>query len=839
MIKQTEILPIYSIIPLLKRHLLLNDNAILEAEPGAGKTTLVPIALLEEPWLNNRKIVMLEPRRLAAKSAAQRLSELLNESIGQTVGYRIRHETKISKQTRIEVVTEGILTRMLQTDPSLEDIGLIIFDEFHERSLHSDLALALCLQGRSLFREKSPLKLLVMSATLDTQSLEKLLNTSRIHCSGRTFPIEIEYGNLTLKQDQILPTIITQIHHALLNHEGDILVFLPGQKEIRTIKSRLEEQYNNTQLEIVALYGNLAFSKQQEAIQTNKHNRRKIVLSTNIAQTSLTIEGIRIVIDSGLSREAIFDPNIGITRLHTRKVTQSESIQRTGRAGRTAPGIGYRWWSQEQQSRLEAQPTAEIYQMDLAPLVIELARWGVDSVNELSWLDTPPKAHVKQAQEQLVQLDILKDDSFILTPLGETIASLPLDPRISRLILAANSVQSQQLALKLASLLSEKDPLQQIQQSDIEKRLSWLSKGTDNHTRQHKKLIHQLSKQIQLHSHYQDDNVFHEPLETARLLANAFPDRVGKRQLSKDDRKTSYKLANGRIADLPIEDSLNQSEWIVAIDMGSATTAKNEVIYLACDLPATLIETELTDKTRQQPHLTWAKNEDALTAKSRTMLGKLIIRESSLTHVSRQEISQCACQYIRAVGIHCLPWDNESRMLQERLNFLHENVSRTAWPSYENTLLLDSLEAWLAPYLEGTTHKNHLKKLNLKQILLDQLSWKQQQELSTLAPESIKAASGSNIKLDYSSNPPSLEVKLQEMFGCLETPKIGGVSVKIALLSPARKPLAITQDLPFFWKEVYPEVKKEMRGRYPKHPWPDDPLTALATHKTKRALIHK
>lgn len=833
--QNTDSLPIHSIIPSLKKHLQKEDNAILQAEPGAGKTTIVPLSLLNESWLLGRKILMLEPRRLAAKSAAQRLSNILNEPLGQTIGYRIRHETKTSKHTRIEVVTEGILTRMLQTDPSLEDIGLVIFDEFHERSLHSDLALALCLQGRAIFRDDQPLKLLLMSATLETQPLETLLQTKSLHCSGKSFPVDIQYGNLSLKQDQIIPIVIKQIYHAIQQHQGDILVFLPGQKEIRTIQNQLQSHDPNSGLQIVPLYGSLAFSKQQEAIGSSQDNQRKVVLATNIAQTSLTIEGIRVVIDSGLSREAIFDPNVGITRLHTRRVTQSESIQRTGRAGRTSSGIGYRWWSQEQQDRLKQQPTPEIFQSDLASMVIELSCWGINSIDELTWLDRPPTPHIQQAQKHLEQLGILKRNSFTLTELGESIATLPLDPRIARLICSANTASSQNLALKLASLLSEKDPLHSTRQSDIEDRLSWINTSADKITYKHNQFIKQLKQHIQPYPHNEKDKMLSLSFETARLLANAFPDRIGKRH-NVTGRKVSYKLSNGRMAELFIEDHLSQSEWLIAINIGGSTASKNDEIYLACSFPPHLIETELAHLVTDQTYLVWPKEADALIAKHKKRLGKLTLSESSLKQLSSQDISQCACQFVRNAGLQCLPWDNASRNIQARVSFLNQCVDSTVWPNYKDQQLLDSLEEWLAPYLEQTTHKNHLKKLNLKQILLDQLNWQQQKEMDALAPVTVNVASGSNIALNYSTNPPSLEVKLQEMFGCLKTPSVAGIPVKIFLLSPAKKPLAITQDLPFFWKEVYPEIKKEMRGRYPKHPWPEDPLTALATQKTKKAL---
>ncbi len=852
MIVDSNTLPIHSVIPALKEQLHNQDTAILEAAPGAGKTSFVPLALLNEPWLEQQKIIMLEPRKLAAKSAAQRLAHSLNEPLGHTIGYRIRHETHVSKQTRIEVVTEGVLTKMLQTDPSLEGVGLVIFDEFHERSIHSDLALTLCLQGRELFREDRPLKMLVMSATLDTQALESLLDTRSIQCEGRTYPIELKYDNLSLKQDQILPIIFKQVKHAIGNHSGDILVFLPGQKEILTLKQQLDFEYQNSPLSILPLYGNLPFSQQQEVITPSKENKRKIVLSTNIAQTSLTIEGIRIVIDSGLSREAIFDPNVGITRLHTRRVTQAESIQRLGRAGRTDSGIGYRWWSQEQQQRLSPQPVAEIHQTDLSSLVIELARWGVSSIDELDWLDAPTPAHIQQAKTLLQQLGLLTENNLTLTSLGENITNLPLEPRLARLILAADSEASQELAVKIASILSDKDPLssqrKDLRQTDIETRLSWLTSSKKSHqnpnNQSHLKSIKQLkgillsNPEIQIKNH---SCMSRQPLtkhkETARLLAMAYPDRIGKRLPIKNSYVVSYKLSNGRIAELPIEDHLTQTEWIIAINVGSSTNTAHDSIYLASEINQELIKTELSHLLKNESYLTWPKKDESLRATERVMLGKLLISESPLIKVPEQDISKTVCQYIRSIGLHILPWDENSKKIQDRINFLHQNpTTKDLWPNVENDYLLDSLEVWLGPYLGAITHKNHLKKLDMATILLNQFNWKKQQELNTQAPEKIKVPSGSTIALDYSSFPPSLEVKLQEMFGCLKTPEVAGVQIKIALLSPSKKPLAVTQDLPNFWEFVYSDVKKEMRGRYPKHPWPDDPFTALATNKTNKAL---
>ena len=836
-------LPIEAVLPALKAHLQQHDNALLEAEPGAGKTTLVPITLLDEPWLAGQKILVLEPRRLAAKAAAQRMADLLAEPLGVRVGYRIRHESKVSAQTRIEIVTEGILTRMLQSDPSLEGIGLVIFDEFHERNLHSDLALALCLQGRELFRDTVPLKILVMSATLDTQGLEELLNTTTLQCPGRSYPIETRYQNLALKQHQVVDHIIKNVCASVQQDTGSILVFLPGQKEIRQVEQALCHRLAAyPELAILPLYGNLDFKQQQAVIRPSAE--RKIVLASAIAQTSLTIEGISVVIDSGLSREARFDANTGTTRLHTRRATQAESTQRSGRAGRLAAGIAYRWWSEDQHYRLEQQAKAEIRQVDLASLVIELARWGINSPDELNWLDVPPSAHWQQACDLLRQLGALEASGLLLTPLGESMAALPLEPRLARIVFAGKQLNAPLLANQLVTLLAEGDPLES-RQTDIELRLTWLLGSTATAARKPKafyqKGLQQLNKLTQI-SHTERSQERAHINTIATLLAYGFPDRIGKRQAKQNSQKVEYKLANGRVAQLAHEDALSQAEWLIALDIGNKDNAATDTVYLACELPSALFDQELAAFISPQPHLYWPKNHDALIAQTRNMIGKLCISEAPLTTVTKADISRCAGDYIQLQGLHILPWDDDCRNLQARLNFLYyqqnqQHISNDfTWPDCADDALIDRLDDWLGPYLGEVCHKNHIKKIPLREILLNQLDWPQQQALAKLAPERLQVPSGSSISVDYSTQPPSLEVKLQEMFGCLEAPKVAGVALKIALLSPARRPLAVTQDLPFFWQEVYPQVKKEMKGRYPKHPWPDDPLTALPTHKTKRAL---
>ena len=816
----TTVLPIYSTIPALQSQLNQHHEAILEAAPGAGKTTAVPLAFLDANWLGQRKIIMLEPRRLAAKSAAKRLADQLGEPLGQRVGYQIRQEGKQSANTQILVVTEGILTRMLQDDPSLDDVALIIFDEFHERNLHSDLAFALSLQARELFREDDPLKLLVMSATLDSERLTELLHCEPIICEGRQFPITMRYANLSLKQQDVALQIAKQVQQALREEDGSILVFLPGQREIRTVQSLLENQLpDNT--ELLSLFGDMSMAEQEKVIAPAPEEQRKVVLATSIAQTSLTIEGIRVVIDSGLSREARFDAKTATTRLHTRRASQAETIQRAGRAGRLQAGVCYRWWSEDQQHRLAAHNAPQIELEDLSHLVMDVARWGVQEREELDWISLPPLAHWQQAKSLLTQLGLLEtSDSLALTADGEALASMPLPPRLARLLLEASRRGEAQSALEAAALLYE-GVSKQHQDSNLNNAITYATTG-----KAWQRSINALQRHL-------PNNKSDRSFSLAACLATAFPDRIAMRQRQQGG-ETLFKLSNGRQALLANHDSNANSDFLIALELGGHAERDADWLYLTCPISLNELEQALADQIEIIERCEWDKASGGLVGAAETWLGKLKLKQERLNHLLDSAVTMATCHYIRQQGLNVLNWDEDSLALRARIQFAHRHLD-PSMPDASDECLLERLEDWLGPFLTGVKRIQQLEKLSLLDPLMALLDWPQQQSLQTL-PIRIPVASGSNIKVDYQGEQPVIRVKLQEMFGETQSPMIAGQTVKIELLSPAQRPLAVTMDLAFFWEESYPDVRKEMRGRYPKHPWPENPLTAEATAKTNRAL---
>ncbi|GAB3480731.1 ATP-dependent helicase HrpB [Marinomonas epiphytica] len=833
-------LPITSLIPDLLMQLRRYDEALLEAAPGAGKTTAIPLALLGEDWLKGRKIIVLEPRRLAAKSAAQRLADNLGEPLGQQVGFRIRHENKESKETKILVVTEGVLTRMLQDDPSLEDVALVIFDEFHERNLHSDLALALCLQARELYRDETPLKLLIMSATLDTQELSQKLACTHLKSDGRSHPVELIYSNKTLKTADVVNEVIALTRRALHEQSGSILVFLPGQKEIRYVQQQLTDQLNGQDaIHILPLYGELSLKEQEQVIRPAAPNERKVVLATAIAQTSLTIDGIRVVIDSGLSREAQFDAKTATTRLVTRKATQAETTQRMGRAGRTQAGICYRWWSENAQQLLAQQAQPQIECVDLSHLVLNLAQWGVQDRLELNWVTPPPFAHFEQAVDLLRALNALQPADLALTRQGEQMTKLNLDPRLAKLMIIGKSFGQAALASQTCALLSEGDPLRH-SDSSMEQRLNWLA-GSQNKETARPKFLYEKSAQQWL---TRVENLAIEPVldppskhaTLGILLAAAYSDRIAKRlDPSGSPEKVRYKLANGRIATLNNGDPNAQYEYLVAPQISGFKGQQEDRIHLAQALDMGLIKEYLGHLITQQNRVLWSKEQARLISLEQSFIGKLCIAQKPTKKLNEAQISQTVIEHIRQQGLNCLPWDDHSKQLIARVGFA-QKFDSNHWPDWSHTELLRQLEDWLAPYLSKVTTQAALDKLDMYSILLNSLSWELQSRLQQFIPERLAVASGHQHKVDYQKEPPVLSVKLQEVFGMTQTPQILGQNVSLELLSPAQRPLAITRDLPFFWQETYPSIKKEMRGRYVKHPWPDDPLSALATAKTNRAL---
>ncbi|OUS25237.1 ATP-dependent helicase HrpB [Gammaproteobacteria bacterium 45_16_T64] len=854
----TPTLPIHDCLPTLKSALASHHEAVLEAPPGAGKTSIVPLALLTEAWMKHQKIIMLEPRRVAAKLAAQRLADNLNEPVGKTVGYRIRMETKTSANTRIEVVTEGILTRMLQHDPALEGVGLIIFDEFHERSIDADLGLALCLYGRELFRDSLPLKLLVMSATLDGEAISQLLNNAPIiRSQGRQYPIQTHYSDTR-------PTTFFDIESALANtieqaleaHSGSVLVFLPGQHEIRRLSNKINAFLpHHPETLLTPMYGNLTLAQQQQAIAPAPTGKRKIVLATSIAETSLTIDGVNIVIDSGQSRLPKYDPRTGLTRLTTQRVSQAASQQRAGRAGRLEAGICYRLWPEYQQSQLAPQAPPEIEQADLTSLALQLYQWGV-TPGELSWLTPPPQAAFLQATELLVSLGAVDRSTNSLTPHGELIASLAVHPRFAHMMVIANTLGLESKASLIAALLPERD-IDQSHQADICTRLDKLS-GYTVSGQNEKALVRTIQQQAkrhlsQLSNSLQETNSRHNSRHNAPtsinsnvqqktdtnnglLIALAYPDRIAKQR---PNQPTHYLLANGREAILSTNDSLRNHQWLAVANSGGKQGQSNDNIYLAAPLDPAEFDHRLGQQVITHNVVQWTEDGKLLAERQRCM-GKLIIDSSPINTLCEEEKARAAIDWISKQGLGVLPWTPQIRQWQARVILAAEQSrnNQKAWPDLSNQHLEKTINQWLQPHLGAITHKKQLANIDLFSILQGQLLWPQPKLLDEYCPQRISVPSGSSHAIDYLQSPPVLAVKLQEMFGCQQTPRInqGNTPLTLHLLSPAKRPLQVTQDLASFWKNSYQDVKKEMKGRYPKHPWPDDPLTAVATAKTKRHL---
>ena len=843
-------LPVEDILDSLKLHLSERHEVVLEAPPGAGKTTLVPLALMDEPWLRHRKILMLEPRRIATRSAAHRMASLLNESPGQTIGYRMRLETKVTKQSKVEVITEGVLTRMLQNDPSLDEVGLVIFDEFHERSVDSDLALSLCLKGRALFRDDhNPLKILVMSATLDSNATSELLGGAPVVKSqGQAYPVDIIYGSAMQANERITDRMVVTIKQALdENPRSSLLAFLPGQGEIRRIASELSNWIFDRKLQGIhlhPLYGNLSIEEQQQAIEPlrgQQSNDQKIVLATNIAETSLTIDGVDVVVDCGLVREAKFNPSIGMMGLHTVKISKASSVQRAGRAGRLRPGKCYRLWSADQQLQLAAHGSAEILNADLAPMALQVLQWGVDDPTELSWIDPPPKGLWQQAIDLLRLLGAIEREAhgWLLTEHGKAMTSLPVHPRLAHLLLCGTAVGFIKPAALLASLISDRDPFSH-DNADIGYRLDILN-GKSHCPPMHKawfQRTHQLAQQFE-----QQVSKVKRPSKLSSLisaeqlpgylLACAYPERIARQRHS-----GGYQLANGRSANLMGHHHLASNGWLAIAEVSSMNRGNGDIIRSAVKLDEGLFDSALSNSIQLETIAEWDKQTNRFIAEEQQKIGMLILQSTRLNTVPTHAKSAALIQHIRKQGLSLLPWTAELSQWCARVSLLRSIEVDNNWPDVSDEALLATLEDWLAPYLNTVNLLNDFKKIKLAEILHALLPWDKQQILNTLAPTHLKVPSGSRIRIDYSQSPPVLAVKLQEMFGCEQSPTIigGKVSLLIHLLSPAGKPLQITQDLAGFWRSSYHEVKKEMKGRYPKHPWPDDPLVAIATRKTKKRI---
>lgn len=844
-------LPVTDILPALLSTLAGSNTAILQAPPGSGKTTRVPLALLEaEPdWLAGRAILMLEPRRLAARAAATYMATLMGEGVGQRIGYRTRLDSKVSAATRIEVVTEGILLRLLQDDPELSRYGTVIFDEFHERNLQSDLGLALTRECQEVFRPD--LRLLLMSATLDAEPLSRLLDDApMLSCAGRQFPVSVSYA--PPGRTPLLEHCALMIHQTLQREAGSLLVFLPGEGEIRRLQSLLQDRLPANTL-LCPLYGQLSQAEQDAAIAPTASGQRKIVLATAIAETSLTIEGVRVVIDAGLRRSQRFDPNTGLSGLMTEAVSQANAEQRRGRAGRVEPGHCLRLWSEEAQQRLARFATPEICQTDLADLALTLAGWGVRDPQQLIWLDVPPAPAWAQAQDQLRDMGALDRDGGI-TAHGRQMLALGLSPRLAHLLVLAQARGLGRLAAEFAALLSERDllsgPARDAAGADLRARLAILqgdalSAGVDRGRLQRvKEQLRQLQDRLRtLPSPHGAASSAGTPaggieaLSLSELLALAWPDAIAQKRPGSDGR---YRLASGRGCSLRNDDALAGEAGLIAISLDAQSRDARLLLALPFDLAR--LDTLQPARVQQDEVLHWDSTSAAVIGRRQRRFGALVLESMPLPRPRPETLLPVFISGLRQLGADAgasaeaaLPWTLALRQWQARVQRLH-GWEPDAWPDVSDAALMATLEDWAAPWLSGLSRREEMSRFPLRDALLAQLDWSQQQTLDAQLPTHLTVPSGSDIEIDYTAEGnPVLAVKLQEVFGWLDTPLLasGRLRLTLHLLSPARRPTAVTADLASFWRQGYPEVRKDLRGRYPRHPWPEDPLTAVAQRGVK------
>lgn len=816
-------LPVKAIIPQVCEFFKAQNTLIVSAPPGAGKSTLLPLALYKEPWLEGKKVLMLEPRRLAAKTIASRMASLLGEHIGQTVGYRIRFESNVTNVTKIEVVTEGILTRMIHSDNALEDVGLVIFDEFHERSIHADISMALCREAQHVLRPD--LRILVMSATLNMPLLSQTLQAPIVESQGKQYPVNIIY---TGEQHEImLPEMTAKtVMRAARENEGDVLVFLPGQAEIKKCEAILRKELPS--FKVHPLYGQLPPSKQQSAIMPDRQGRRKVVLATSIAETSLTIEGISIVVDSGFGRVSRFDPKSGLSRLETVQISRDSANQRAGRAGRLGPGVCYRMWSKATQERLAEHRTPEILEADLAALVLDMAEWGITDVGQMTWLTPPPKGALAHAVETLNQLNALENGR--ITPHGKKIHALPCHPRIAHMLIKADESHNLPLATDIAALLEERDPMSKDTGIDLNIRIEALRRfrandGSGGRMGRIEKVAASYRKLFDLAA---DDGPI-DPYETGVLLAHAYPERIA---YARPGNNAQFQLANGKYAMVGHRDDLAHEPWL-AIAHVDAREGLGKIF-----LASPLNPKDLAPLVKQQDVITWDTRKGGLIASRELRIGSIVLQSKPLPSPDESHLATAISNAIKTEGETLLPFNEEFEQWQFRVLSLRKWRPQEHWPDVSTPTLLLTNEEWLGPYLSQIRKPEDLKKLNLKAILHYHLDGDMQAALDRLAPEKIAVPSGSLIKLQYQQNgaAPILAVRLQEVFGLADTPTVneGKTSVLLHLLSPGYKPVQVTTDLRSFWDNTYFEVRKELKRRYPKHAWPDDPWQEKAIKGVKR-----
>ena len=816
-------LPIISIIPEIQARTKEHNTLLISAPPGAGKSTILPLALLNEPWLANQKIIMLEPRRLAARTIAERMASLLEEEVGETVGYRIRFESRIGKNTRIEVVTEGILTRMLQSDNTLDGVGLVVFDEFHERSIFADVALALCREAQQILRPN--LRMIVMSATLNLPILSELLQVPVITCESRQYPVTIHYSggaDVTLLPELTAQTTIK----AIRENQGDILVFLPGEGEIKKCEKILNAE--NTGCLVYSLYGMLAHGKQRAAILPDPQGRRKIILATSIAETSLTIEGVEVVVDCGFGRTSKFDPRSGLSRLETIPITKDVADQRAGRAGRLGPGVCYRMWTSATQQQLSDHRVPEILETDLADLLLDLAQWGVTDASQLTWLTPPPKGALMQASEILHQLGALENGR--ITDHGKAMHRLACHPRIAHMLIRAEEYRQLPLATDLAAILEERDPLPAEAGIDINLRIEALrtQRRDDRLSKPMKKIEKAAASYRNLMKCYVSNDPF-DPYDTGFLLVHAYPERIA---CARVGNNAQFQLSNGSIAMAGHKDDLAHESWLAVAHLNAREGMGK--IFLASPLNPT----DLAPLVKQREVITWDTRRGGLIAASELYIGNIVLQSKPLPSPDEKHLTKAISEAIKKEGERLLHFSEEVIQWQNRVMSLRKWNPEENWPDVSTQNLLQRNEEWLSPYLNGIRKPEELKKIDLVSALQSHLDHEQQQQLNAHAPAKIKVPSGSAIALEYFSNgaPPVLAVRLQEVFGMADTPRInnGKTAVVMHLLSPGFKPVQVTSDLRSFWNNTYFEVRKELKRRYPKHAWPDNPWTEEAVRGVKR-----
>jgi ATP-dependent helicase HrpB len=801
-------LPVTEIIPAVREHLAASNTLIVNAPPGAGKSTLLPLAIMDEAWLAGRKILMLEPRRLAARTIAQRMAQLLGEEVGQTVGYRIRFENRISDNTRIEVVTEGILTRMIHSDKSLSGVGIVIFDEFHERSIHADVAMALCREGQQTLRPD--LRIMVMSATLDMPQLTQLLNAPVAQSMGRQYPVEVLYtGEL---DEMLLPEMTARIvKQALREKEGDVLVFLPGEGDIKKVEGLLRKEIRH--VAIHPLFGKLPPGKQYAAIMPDRNGKRKIVLATSIAETSLTIEGVTVVVDTGFGKTSRFDPNSGLSRLETVRISRDAADQRAGRAGRLSPGTCYRMWTRTSHEHLQPHRTPEILEADLAALVLDMAQWGIIDIRQLTWLSPPPKGALAQATETLHQLQALEHGR--ITDHGKKMHALPTHPRIAHMLLKAEEDGQLPLATDIAAILEERDPLPRGAGVDINLRIEALRRYRKEQGQG--KRMNKIEKIAAANRRLFDispDNAAFDPYETGVLLAHCYPERIA---YARPGNNAQFQLANGKYAQAHHKDSLAHDPWLAIANLDARQGMGK--IFLA----APLNPRDLAPLVKQQDVIKWDTTDGELTASRDLRIGSIVLQSKPLPPPDERHLVPAISEAVKKEGEHLLNFNDQVTQWQLRVLSLRKWRPQEGWPDVSTPTLLMTNHEWLRPHLGTVEMPEDLLEIDLLPILEKQLDAGKQARLEQLAPESILLPDGSRIGLQYlpQGAPPRLEVRLQDVMGWTGNPRVdaGEVNVDLHLLTPDLKPLQVVADLKSFWKKEYPALRPVLAATFPQVDW--------------------